>query len=136
MNNKILLIDDSHEDVELAMRALGKRNLANGLIHFEDGQLALDYIFDEDNPLPALILLDLHMPKVDGFDVVRALRSNDRTRLMPVIVMMSSSEDRNVIDAYHLDVNAYLVKPIIFDEFFKVIPSVGLYWSVTTPPGI
>ncbi len=136
MENEILLVDDSSDDVELAIRALKKIHLANSIINLVDGQQALDYVFDESNSMPRLILLDLKMPKVDGLEVLAKLKSSERTRRIPVVVMTSSQEDRDIIESYNLGVNAYIVKPVNFEQFSKAVSEVGLFWLALNQPPI
>ena len=127
---EILLIEDSHQDAELAIRALKKSNLANHLLHLEDGQDAIDYLFDDNNEMPRLILLDLKMPKVDGLEVLRRLKGDPVKRTIPVVVLTSSKEERDIVETYKLGVNAYIVKPVDFDQFVKAVTQVGLFWLV------
>ena len=140
MNNatkevEILLVEDNPTDAELTMRALKKHNLANKLVWVKDGAEALDFIFATgayaarkiDNP-PKVILLDLHLPKVDGLEVLRRLKADNRTRLIPVVAVTSSKEDRDITESYKLGVNSYISKPVEFDEFTKVMGEMGFYW--------
>lgn len=127
---EILLVEDNPHDAELAIRALKKNNLANNLLHLEDGQEALDFLFDEKNEMPRLILLDLKMPRVDGLEVLRRLKGDEKKRLVPVVVLTSSKEERDIVDTYKLGVNAYIVKPVDFDQFVKAVSQVGLFWLV------
>ena len=139
----ILLVDDSATDAELCMDTLQHHNLANQLTWVKDGAEALDYLFAEgryadrkDAPLPHFILLDLAMPKVNGFDVLRRVRSDPRTKAIPVIVMTSSQEDRDITESYDLGVNSYVSKPVVFDEFAETVAQLGMYWMVVNrvPP--
>ena len=134
MENEILLVKDNDNDAELAIRALKKSNLANRIIRLEDGQQAIDYVHDEKNSMPRLILLDLKMPKVDGLDVLRELKSNEKTRSIPIVVMTSSKLDNDIVKSYDLGVNAYIVKPVNFDQFSKAVNEVGLFWLVLNQP--
>ena len=134
MENEILLVKDNDNDAELAIRALKKSNLANRIIRLEDGQQAIDYVHDEKNSMPRLILLDLKMPKVDGLDVLRELKSNEKTRRIPIVFMTSSKLDNDIIKSYDLGVNAYIVKPVNFDQFSKAVNEVGLFWLVLNQP--
>jgi len=131
---EILLIEDNAEDAGLTIRTLSKNNLANRLLHVEDGQEAIDFLFDEQNLMPKLILLDLKMPKVDGIEVLRKLKADEKRRTIPVVVLTSSKEEKDIIEAYHLGVNAYIVKPVDFDQFVKAITQVGLFWLVINQP--
>ncbi len=132
---EILLVEDSPHDAEFAISALQSVNLADNLVHVADGQAALDFLFGtgafegRDVKLqPKVVLLDLKMPKVDGIEVLRQLRADDRTKLVPVVVLTSSHEDRDVTDAYQLGASSYIVKPVDFDVFFSAIADLGLYW--------
>jgi two-component system, response regulator len=131
----ILLVEDNPDDATLVLRALKKNNLANNLIHLTDGQQALDFLFChgkfserkiEDKP--KLILLDLKMPKVDGLQVLKAIRENEVTRRIPVVIMTSSREQRDIVDTYDSGVNAYVVKPVGFDNFSKAVAELGMFW--------
>ena len=131
----IILVEDNPDDADLTMRALRKNNLTNSLIHLQDGEEALDYIFCKGaysgrspGDIPKLILLDLKMPKVDGVEVLRQLKSDDRTKVIPVVLLTSSNEDRDIVECYRLGVNSYIVKPVEFASFVKVVSDIGLYW--------
>lgn len=132
----ILLAEDSDADAELTLRALRKGNLINKVVRVRDGVEALEYVFREGEfskrpgGNPKLVLLDMKMPRLGGLDVLRRLRSDDRTRFIPVVVLTSSGEDRDIIESYNLGVNSYLVKPVNFSEFTQVVAHVGLYWAV------
>jgi two-component system response regulator len=132
----ILLAEDSDADAELTLRALRKGNLVNKVLRVRDGVEALEYLFREgefaDRPgsYPKLVLLDMKMPRLGGLDVLRRLRADERTKFIPVVVLTSSAEDRDIIESYHLGVNSYLVKPVNFAEFTQVVAHVGLYWAV------
>lgn len=138
----ILLVDDSATDAELCIDTLQKHNLTNQLTWVKDGAEALDYLFlegryaDRVPTQPQLILLDLAMPKVNGFDVLRRLRSDERTKSIPVVVMTSSQEDRDITESYNLGVNSYVSKPVVFDEFANTVVQLGMYWMVVNraPP--
>jgi CheY-like chemotaxis protein len=132
---KILLVEDNPQDAELTIRALHKRQMANHVMHVTDGQSALDYLFGKGDyagrnvrHLPKVVLLDLKLPKVDGVDVLRQIRSDQRTKLLPVVVLTSSHEDRDVIESYQLGVNSYIVKPVDFESFSDAVCYLGLYW--------
>jgi CheY-like chemotaxis protein len=131
----ILLVEDNPDDATLVIRELRKKNLGNKLIHLEDGAEALDFLFgrnkyDERNvdDKPKLILLDLKMPKVDGLQVLREIRSNESTKYIPVVVMTSSKEEKDIVDSYSLGVNAYVVKPVGFDNFSQAVSELGFFW--------
>jgi len=132
---EILLVEDNPYDAELTIRALKKRNLANHLLHVEDGQAALDYLFGagdyagrDVHQQPKLVLLDLKLPKVDGIEVLRRLRADERTKLVPVVVLTSSHEDSDVLESYQLGANSYTVKPVEFESFSEAISKLGLFW--------
>lgn len=132
---EILLVEDNPNDVELEMRAFKKHNLANKVFVVKDGAEALDYLFgrgayaDRDTSLnPKVILLDLKLPKVDGLEVLRQIKSDERTKTIPVVVLTSSKEERDLTESYKLGVNSYVAKPIKFDEFVQAVAEMGLYW--------
>lgn len=127
---EILLVEDNPDDANLAIRALKKNNLANHLLHLEDGQQVLDYIFNDDNAMPRLILLDLKMPKVDGIEVLKRLKADDKKKLIPVVMLTSSKEESDIVKTYQLGVNAYIVKPVDFDQFVKAVTDLGLFWLI------
>lgn len=131
---EILLVEDNPNDAELAIRALKKNNLANNLVHLEDGQEALDYLYDENNEMPKLILMDVKMPRVDGIEVLRKLKSDERKKVIPVVMLTSSKEDKDIIEAYNLGVNAYIVKPVDFDQFVKAVTQLGFFWMILNQP--
>jgi two-component system, response regulator len=132
---EILLIEDNPDDAGLTIHALKKHNLGNNLLHLEDGEEALAYLFsDEMTAIPKVILLDLKMPKVDGMDVLRQLKSDERRKIIPVVVLTSSKEDRDILEAYQLGVNAYIVKPVDFDKFVKAISDIGFFWLLLNQP--
>ena len=133
----ILLVEDSDEDAELTMRALRQRKLANDLFRVKDGAEALDFIFATgsyaergNQPNPRVVLLDLKLPKVDGMEVLRRLKENPGTRTIPVVMLTSSKEDRDLEEAYRLGVNSYIVKPVEFDKFVAAVETLGLYWAL------
>lgn len=143
---EILLIEDNINDAELSLYALRKYKIATRVYHAHDGADALEYIFGSKNNLkgapaktPKLILLDLKLPKVNGQEVLRKLKSNDLARTIPVVILTSSREEKDIIDSYNLGVNSYIVKPIDFDEFTEAVRDVGLYWlslnQVSAPGG-
>jgi len=134
---EILLVEDNPNDAELAIRALKKQNLSNNLIHVEDGAEALDFIFGtgsyahrNTNNVPKVILLDLKLPKVGGIEVLQKVKSDARTKMIPVVVLTSSAEDPDIKKCYELGANSYIVKPVQFDNFAKTIANLGLYWVV------
>ena len=127
---EILLAEDNGEDAEMTIRALKRSNLANRLHWVKDGAEALDYLSGTAQ-LPKLVLLDIKMPKVDGIEVLRRLKDNPATRGIPVVVMTSSNEERDVVESYRLGVNSYIVKPVQFDDFMETVAKIGLYWLLT-----
>jgi two-component system, response regulator len=131
----VLLIEDNPDDARLVIRELKRNNMGNNLIHLPDGAEALDFIFvrgkfsgREIEDKPKLILLDLKMPKVDGLQVLRAIKEDPRTKFIPVVVMTSSQEEKDIVESYSLGVNAYVVKPVEFDAFSKAVTQLGLFW--------
>ncbi len=137
----ILLVEDNPSDVALTRRALEKSHVANDVVVTEDGQDALDYLFCEGayasrTPCeqPAVVLLDLKLPKLDGFEVLRRLRADDRTRRLPVVVLTSSGEEQDVAASYDLGVNSYMRKPVDFNQFAAAIQHLGLYWLILNEP--
>lgn len=131
----VLLVEDNPDDAGLVLRELRKKNLGNNIIHLTDGVEALDFIFGRQKfaqrkveDKPKVILLDLKMPKVSGLEVLRAIRADERTKFIPVVVMTSSSEEKDIIESYSLGVNAYVVKPVGFDNFSKAVAELGLFW--------
>lgn len=130
---EILLVEDNPSDGELTIRALKKNNLANSIEWVKDGEEALDFIFcrnkfAERKTNPKVILLDLKLPKVDGLTVLAEVKKNESTKEIPVVVLTSSKEEKDIIDSYKLGVNSYIVKPVDFDKFVKSVADIGLYW--------
>ncbi len=137
----ILLVEDNPSDVALTRRALEKSRIKNKMVVVEDGAEALDYLFctgtyaDRDPcDLPTVVLLDLKLPKVDGLEVLRRLRSNDKTRRLPIVIMTSSKEDVDVASAYDFGANSYIRKPVDFNQFAEAVNHLGLYWLVINEP--
>jgi len=140
-NIEILIIEDNITDAEMTIRALRKSNLANHVLHLKDGEEGLDYIFcrgkySERNieNCPKVILLDLKMPKVNGIEVLQEIKSDERTKSIPVVVLTSSKEDPDIKTCYKLGVNSYVVKPVVFDSFAKAVSELGLYWMIINQP--
>ncbi|MBD3669836.1 MAG: response regulator [Gammaproteobacteria bacterium] len=133
----ILLVEDNPDDEALTIRALKKNNIGNTVIVAHDGQQAMDYLFANGEfetrdvtDLPQVILLDLKLPKVDGLQVLRAIREDERTRRVPVVILTSSNEDRDMIESYDLGANSYVRKPVDFEQFLEAARQLGLYWLV------
>jgi two-component system response regulator len=138
---EILLVEDNPRDAELTIRALKKNNLANHLVHVEDGAEALDFLFAHGkyegrsvDDTPRVILLDLKLPKVSGLEVLRLLKEDQRTRMIPVVVVTSSTEDPDMETAYALGANSYVVKPVQFDNFIEAMRHLGIYWLIVNRP--
>jgi two-component system response regulator len=132
---EILLVEDSAEDAHLVIRALKKNNLGNNIMHLQDGAEALDFIFAKGKfegrkveDKPRLILLDLKMPKVDGLQVLKAIKMDERTSSIPVVIMTSSRHDKDLEESYKLGVNSYVVKPVSFENFARAVADLGIYW--------
>jgi len=135
---EILLVEDNPADAEMTLRALRRNNLANKVQWVKDGEQALEFMFRtgahadrEPAVTPKLILLDIKMPKVDGIEVLRRLKAQEETRRVPVVVMTSSNEERDVVESYRLGVNSYIVKPVQFESFLETVAKIGLYWVIT-----
>jgi two-component system, response regulator len=126
----IVLVEDNPDDQALTIRALRKQNIANEIVVLQDGVEALEFLLDPDKPTPHLVLLDLKLPKLDGLQVLQRLRSEPRTQLLPIVVLTSSDEDRDVIDGYRLGANSYIRKPVDFNQFSEAVRHLGLYWLV------
>jgi two-component system response regulator len=137
----ILLVEDSPDDEELTLRALKKNKIGNDIVVARDGQEALDYLFGEGSHAgrdtsnqPQVVLLDINLPKVNGLEVLARLRADERTHLLPVVVLTSSSEERDVIGAYMNHANSYIRKPVDFDQFTHAVQQLGLYWLILNQP--
>jgi len=140
---KILLVEDDDKDVELTLMALAEHHLANEVVVVSDGAQALDYVYRRGefaaraSNNPVVILLDLKLPKVDGLEVLRQIRADERLSMIPVVMLTSSREERDLIDSYRLGANAYVVKPVDFHEFINAIKELGVFWALINqpPPG-
>ena len=131
----ILLVEDNPDDAEMTIRSLRKVNLAHNLFHVEDGQEGLDYLLGEGKfagrdtgKQPKVVLLDIKMPRVDGIEVLRQLKSNELTKAIPIVIMTSSGEEKDMLVSYSLGVNSYVVKPVNFESFAKAVSELGIYW--------
>ena len=138
----VLLVEDNPDDEELTLRGLRTTNLKNPVDVARDGQEALDYLFGKHDqaakPVPVVVLLDLHLPRVDGFEVLKRIRAQERTHRVPVVILTSSSEDTDIINGYDLGANSYVRKPVQFEEFATAIAQLGVYWLLineSPPPG-
>ncbi|HEY2090768.1 MAG TPA: response regulator [Thermoanaerobaculia bacterium] len=127
---EILLVEDNEGDLELTLRALKKVNLANKVLAVRDGAEALDYLFAPGSVAPRVVLLDLKLPKVDGTEVLRRIKSDPRTALVPVVILTSSAEERDRLATYELGANSFIVKPVEFDSFSRAVTEIGMYWML------
>ena len=135
----ILLVDDSPDDVALTLRALKKNGMTNHVDVAADGEEALQYLLPDgggEAPLPALVLLDINLPKVSGLEVLRIIRAHDRTRYLPVVVLTTSNEERDIVETYNLGANSYVRKPVVFGDFLEAVRVVGLYWLLVNQPAV
>jgi CheY-like chemotaxis protein len=140
---RILLVEDDPRDVELILESLGDYNLANEVVVARDGEEALDFLYyrgvfkARPNGNPAVVLLDLKLPKVNGMEVLRQIRSDEKLKMIPVVILTSSREEKDWVESYKLGVNAYVVKPVAFHDFVKAVKDVGAFWAVVNepPPG-
>ena len=137
----ILLVEDNPDDVELTLRSLRKNNISNEVVVVRDGAEALEYIFAtgayagrDTSVMPAVILLDLKLPKVDGLEVLRRLRADERTKLLPTVIVTSSKEEKDLISGYSLGANSYVRKPVDFVQFSEAVKQLGLYWLLLNEP--
>jgi len=137
---KILLVEDNPNDVELTMEALSENNIANAVDLARDGEEALDYLncrgrfSSRPEGNPGVILLDLKLPKVNGLEVLKSIRENEKLKMMPVVILTSSREESDIVEGYRLGVNAYVVKPVDFNEFVRAIRTLGLFWAIINEP--
>ena len=138
---EILLVEDNQDDLDMTLRALRKANLANKIQVARDGAEALDFIFCEGayvgrkiESVPKVILLDLKLPKIDGFEVLRRIKGDPRTKTIPVVILTSSKEQKDVVESYHLGVNSYIVKPVNFEGFVTAVGELGMYWLLLNQP--
>jgi two-component system, response regulator len=141
MNPKILIVEDNPDDVELTRLAFAENRLANELVVAASGDIALRLLFGQDGSEPlnvALVLLDLKLPRVSGIEVLRQIRASERTRLLPVVVLTSSDEERDIVESYRLGANSYVRKPVDYADFVAAVRQLGIYWMVVNlrPPGV
>jgi CheY-like chemotaxis protein len=138
MAQLIVLVEDNPDDEALTLRALKKQKIANDIVVLRDGVEAVNYLLSPESPVPSLVLLDLKLPKLDGLQVLERLRADPRTQLLPIVVLTSSDEDRDVIDGYRLGANSYIRKPVDFAQFSEAVAQLGLYWLVLyqAPPRV
>ncbi len=132
---EILLVEDNPYDAELSLRALKENNIANHVVHVFDGEEALDFLYargkyTQVHNSPKIILLDLNLPKVSGLDVLKIIKNDPKLKMIPVIVLTTSKEEKDMIESYKLGVNSYLVKPVAFDKFVNVVRDIGMYWLI------
>jgi CheY-like chemotaxis protein len=137
----ILLVEDNPDDVDLTLRAFEKSKLVNEIVVARDGEEALDYLFAtgahqcrDSRLLPELVLLDLKLPKVEGLDVLRRMRADERTKLLPVVILTSSNEEKDLVNGYMLGANSYVRKPVVFEQFIEAVRQLGLYWLLLNEP--
>jgi CheY-like chemotaxis protein len=137
---RILIVEDDPNDLELTLMALGEYNLANEVVVTRDGQEALDYLYcrgefhSRPNDNPAVVLLDLKLPRVDGLEVLQQVKADERLRMIPVVVLTSSHEEKDMVRSYKLGVNAYVVKPVDFHEFVNAVKELGVFWAIINKP--
>ncbi len=136
----ILLVEDNPDDVDLTLRALKKNNILNEIVVARDGVEALEYLMsdlpkeEELHPLPELVLLDLKLPKIDGLEVLKQIRQKERTKLLPVVILTSSNEERDLIESYNFGANSYIRKPVDFKEFTDAVQQLQMYWLLLNQP--
>lgn len=135
---EILLIEDTSSDAELTIRALKVNNITNQICHINDGEEAIAYLFPEggmqSDAFPKLILLDLKLPKVDGIEILKRLKSDEYTKRIPVVMLTSSQAEKDIVESYQLGVNSYVTKPVVFEAFVKAVADLGLYWLLLNQP--
>jgi CheY-like chemotaxis protein len=140
---EILLVEDNPDDTELTLRALRKNNLANRVVQVKDGAAALDFVFArgefggrEIANAPKVVILDLKLPKVDGLEVLKEMKADPRTRAIPVVILTSSTQEKDLLESYQLGANSYIVKPVDFDKFVAAVAEIGLYWLLINKPPV
>jgi CheY-like chemotaxis protein len=138
--NRILVVEDNEDDLELTIDAFEKNNIVNEVEIARDGAEALDYVFclnkwsARTNGNPAVILLDLKLPKIGGLEVLKKIRENEKTKMIPIVILTSSSEEQDIIEGYRLGTNAYVVKPVVFNEFIEAVKLLGAFWGIINKP--
>ena len=133
----IMVVDDSPDDVALTLRAFKKNNITSKVMVASDGEEALRYLLPDDdssNPVPALVLLDINLPKINGLEVLRRLRQDERTRYLPVVVLTTSNEERDIVETYDLGANSFVRKPVVFGDFLEAVRVLGMYWLLVNQP--
>lgn len=130
----IVLIEDNPDDEALTLRALERNRIANDIVVLRDGAEALDYLLAPEAALPQLVLLDIKLPKIDGLEVLQRLRASPRTSLLPIVILTSSTEERDLLEGYRLRANSYIRKPVDFEQFCEAVRQLGLYWLVLNQP--
>jgi two-component system response regulator len=135
-HGSILLVEDNPDDVALTMRAFKKNAIGNPIDVAADGAEAVRYLLATDRPLPALVLLDINLPKLSGLDVLRVVRADERTQFLPIVVLTTSNEERDIIESYNLRANSYVRKPVVFGEFLEAVRMLGMYWLLVNQPVI
>jgi two-component system response regulator len=133
-SNTILLVEDNPDDIELTLRALKRNHVANEIEVARDGEQALQYLKDPETPLPKLVLLDLKLPKINGIEVLKVLRADEDLKLLPVVVLTSSNEERDLAESYSNGANSYVRKPVDFEQFMDSVKHLGLYWLLLNEP--
>ena len=131
---QILFVEDNPDDVDLTLRCFKKNNIVNPVVVAKDGEEALDYLFGQKAFKPAIILLDLKLPKIDGLEVLRRVRADEKTKLLPVVILTSSKEEKDLINGYKCGANSYVRKPVNFEEFASAVQQLGLYWLLLNEP--
>ena len=134
MQKPILLVEDNPDDVDLTIRALKNSKIANEIVVAGDGEEALELLLGKTRLVPAVILLDLKLPKIDGLEILRRIRADNRTRLLPVVILTSSNEESDLVQGYELGANSYMRKPVDFNQFIEAVHTLGLYWLILNEP--
>ena len=133
-NGVILLVEDNPDDVDLTVRALKKGNILNDMVVAPDGAVALEYLLGENRLKPSVVLLDIKLPKVDGIEVLKRIRADERTKLLPVVILTSSKEEKDLVNGYSFGANSYICKPVDFEQFIDAVRQLGIYWVLLNEP--